>query len=494
MLFNSFGFTIFFPIVCVTYFLIPHKYRHIWLLVASYFFYMQWSVKYVILLLLSTVITYASGILIQKSCTPKHKKTCVAVSFISNLSILFLFKYCDWVIMELNKLIELVGNNTNVSFSTLNFVLPVGISFYTFQALSYTVDVYRGDVEAEYDFFKYALFVSFFPQLVAGPIEKSKNLLSQIYEHHEFNYDRMIRGLLLMLYGYFQKLMIADRAAVFIDKVFDEIDTMEGTYIVVASVLFAIQIYCDFAGYTNIAVGAAEVMGYRLTDNFKSPYFSDSVAMFWRNWHISLSDWFKDYLYIPLGGNRKGRFRKYINIMIVFLASGLWHGASTTFVIWGGLNGLYQVVGDITKDAKQKLFNIIHVRTNTYGYKFMSKVITFILIDISWVFFRGASIGVHGVFNAFVRMITDFNVRNILNGRMYEIALSHDNFMILTISIIILFIVDYYKIKGIVIRDILMKEDIWVRWPIYIVCIIAILVFGVWGPAYDAASFIYFQF
>lgn len=343
MLFNSYNFLIFFPIVVLIYFLIPHKIRYIWLLIASYYFYMCWNAKYALILLFSTVITYASGLLITRANKiiddknkVKWKKIFVTLSFVINLSILFIFKYFGFAVENINKI--LTNLNMNILNPSFDVVLPVGISFYIFQALSYTVDVYREDVKAEKNFLKYALFVSFFPQLVAGPIERSKNLLNQMNEKHYFDAQRVKDGLLLMIWGGFQKIVIADRVAIVVNTVFNNYPQYEGMYIIVAAILFAFQIYCDFSGYSIIAMGAAKVMGFKLMENFNCPYFSQSVGEFWRRWHISLSTWFRDYLYIPLGGNRKGKLRKYINLMIVFIVSGLWHGANWSFVIWGALN------------------------------------------------------------------------------------------------------------------------------------------------------------
>lgn len=343
MLFNSYNFLIFFPIVTLIYYLIPQKIKYIWLLLASYYFYMCWNAKYVLILLFSTTITYVSGLLITRAnkCKEEHKKIkmkkiFVALSFIINLAILFLFKYFDFAIDNVNRVLSHFSMQIiNPSFDV---ILPVGISFYIFQALSYTVDVYRNDVKAEKNFLKYALFVSFFPQLVAGPIERSKNLLKQVHEKHYFDGQRVKDGLLLMIWGGFQKIVIADRVAIVVDTVFNNFPQYGGMYIVVAAILFAFQIYCDFSGYSIIAIGAAKVMGFELMENFNAPYMSMSVAEFWRRWHISLSSWFRDYLYIPLGGNRKGKLRKYINLMIVFIVSGLWHGAQWSFIVWGALN------------------------------------------------------------------------------------------------------------------------------------------------------------
>ena len=347
MLFNSYGFIVFFPIVVIVYFLLPKRISYLWLLAASYYFYMGWNAKYALLLLASTIITYVCGVLIQW-LNDRHpdkistKKWVVAGSFILNLAILFFFKYFNFTIESINAVLShtsLPAVNTS-----LDVLLPVGISFYTFQALGYTMDVYRGEIEAERNFFRYALFVSFFPQLVAGPIERSKNLLTQLRNPKPFSYERMCDGVMLMIWGYFLKLVIADRISIFVDNAYANVGVYDGKYLLIASMLFAIQIYCDFAGYSTIAIGAAEVMGFQLMDNFNCPYLSQSVAEFWRRWHISLSTWFRDYVYIPLGGNRCSRLRHIFNILVVWTLTGLWHGASWNFVFWGAYYGVLLVL------------------------------------------------------------------------------------------------------------------------------------------------------
>ena len=318
MLFNSIDFLIFFPIVVLLFFIIPCKLRYIWLLISSYFFYMSWNPKYAILMALSTAITYESGILIEKCSLRGNanlKKLCVAASLISNLGILSVFKYTDFVMNNINRILRYFG--MEIIERRLDLLLPVGISFYTFQALSYTLDVYKGRVKAERNIFKYALFVSFFPQLVAGPIERSKNLLSQI-QHMDriqvWDFARIRDGFFLMMWGFFQKLVIADRASLLVDTVMNHYQNYGFIEIALASVLFAFQIYCDFGGYSDIARGAAMVMGFKLMKNFRQPYLSGNIRDFWRRWHISLTSWFTDYLYIPLGGSQKSMVRKEANL------------------------------------------------------------------------------------------------------------------------------------------------------------------------------------
>ncbi len=342
MVFNSIHFMIFFPIVVLGYFLITHKYRWIWLLAASLYFYMSWNPKFVILILTTIIITYLSGIGISKADKEKKllkKKMFAIFSVVSNLTILFFFKYFDFVIDSINYLLGMI--NLKLLTPSFDVLLPVGISFYTFQALSYTIDVYRKEnFKVERHLGKYALFVTFFPQLVAGPIERSENLISQFYEEHYFDYQRVKSGLLLMLWGLFEKIVIADRTAIIVNQVYNNLEQYTGFEIVVATIFFAVQVYCDFCGYSDIAIGAARVMGFHLMTNFRQPYFSQSIKEFWRRWHISLSSWLKDYVYIPLGGSRCSRVKKYRNLMITFLVSGLWHGANWTYVAWGGSWGL----------------------------------------------------------------------------------------------------------------------------------------------------------
>ena len=498
MLFNTMDFIVFFPIVAFIYFVIPQKIKHIWLLLASYYFYMCWNAKYALLLLFSTAITYISGLLIDfidhkdwdNTKIEKYKKFCVAGSFGINLMILFLYKYFDFFIENINKL--LIHFNMEIIDPGFSLLLPVGISFYIFQALSYTMDVYRKDIYAEKNFLRYALFVSFFPQLVAGPIERSKNLLRQMNKMHQFDYTRMRDGLLIVLAGYFQKLVIADRVAIFIDTIYGNITSYQGLYLVVASVLFAVQIYCDFSGYSLIAIGTAKIMGFTLMDNFQCPYMARSVSDFWRRWHISLTSWFRDYLYIPLGGNRKGTTRKYLNIMIVFLVSGLWHGAEWTFIIWGGLNGLFQVIGSLLKPVKEKVAQIFHINTNSMGHHILQIVVTFILVDITWIFFRADNL--KSALQVFEGIFSIWNPWIFFDGSLYTLGLSQKQFQVLIISIGILAVSDILVSRKVDLLAIITKQDLWFRWLFYIVGIMFVLIFGVWGAGYAAEAFVYFQF
>ena len=498
MLFNSLQFLMFFPVAVLLYYLLPNRFRYIWLLVCSYFFYMCWNVKYIILLIASTIVTYLSGLLIEKvknntlptDKTSSKAKWIVAGSFTLNLTLLGVFKYFNFFMENLQKFFNLM----NIEFQTPKFslLLPVGISFYVFQALGYTMDVYRGEVKAEKNFLKYAVFVSFFPQLVAGPIERTKNLLSQFDEEHKFNFDEVKSNLLLMAWGFFIKMVIADRIAIFVDAVYGNYTLYDGWYIVVASILFAFQIYCDFAGYSIIAMGAAGVMGFRLMENFRSPYCAVSVKDFWSRWHISLTSWFRDYLYIPLGGNRKGKVRKYLNQIIVFCVSGLWHGAMWSYVIWGGLNGLFLVIGEATYSIRTKMKKRMCLKQTASSNKILSALLTFLLVDFSWIFFRAS--GTKEALYIIRSMCEADNFEIFLNGSLYGLGLDQRNFVVMLLSILLLIIVDVLHTKEIHIRTWITQQNLWCRWLIYIGLIEAILVFGIWGVGYDKASFIYFQF
>lgn len=498
MLFNSLQFLLFLPIVAVLYFAIPKKVRYIWLLLASYFFYMCWNAKYALLMLFSTAVTYLGGLGIdyfgKRQWDEKKiqiaKKLCVALSFILNLAVLVFFKYSNFLLDNVQKVFLAVNISLNVP--TFDIILPVGISFYTFQALSYTMDVYRNEIYAEKNFLRYALFVSFFPQLVAGPIERSKNLLKQLAVPSKFSYKNFLEGLLLMLWGYFMKVVLADRIAIFVDTVYGDFGNFGGWYLIVATVLFAFQIYCDFGGYSVIAMGAAKILGIDLMENFNAPYLARSTSEFWRRWHISLSTWFRDYLYIPLGGNRKGKLRKYFNLQTVFLVSGLWHGANWSYVIWGGLNGLWQIIGEVFKPVRMKLTSTLRLNRESFSHKLLQMLITFVLIDFTWIFFRADRF--MDALQIIVSMVQNWNPWVLFDNSIYNCGLDQKDFSVMLISLGILLSADIAKYKGVCIRKKIMEQNSWFQYVVVAVVFAAILVFGIYGSAYDAASFIYFQF
>lgn len=505
MLFNSMDFLIFFPIVIAVYFVIPRKTRYIWLLITSYYFYMSWNPKYAILIAASTVITYACSLLIERATQrggEKGRKISLVSSLVLNLGILFVFKYANFLISTVSRLMSMAG--LTAIDRRLDILLPVGISFYTFQALSYTFDVYRGRINAERNLLKYALFVSFFPQLVAGPIERSENLLPQVQNADKinlWNFENIKNGFFLMVWGFFEKLVISDRAGLFVNNVINGYEAYGFAEISIAIILFAVQIYCDFGGYTHIAQGAARVMGFNLMDNFKQPYFAETIKDFWRRWHISLTSWFTDYLYIPLGGNRHGIIRKYLNILIVFGVSGLWHGAGWNYVIWGLLHAVYQIVGDAKKIIINKVrakcrYGFNNIMTTEKGEKVVEasistkirhRITTFLLVDFAWIFFVCDSTK-HAL--AVIRqMFVHFKTTNLL-----ESGLCQGDWNFLFFGILVLLLVDHIHETGGSVLELLSRQELWFRWLVYFILIWSVILFGIYGIAYDSSTFIYFQF
>lgn len=394
MLFNSVQFLVFFAVICMACFFTTINIAaamQVLLLAASLYFYASWNPFYLVLILFSVVITWQSGLLMEKY--PSKKKLVLISSLIINLAILFFFKYFNFFSDLVNRAGHIIGIGRILpGFSVL---LPVGISFYTFQALGYSIDVYKGTVNAEQNLLTYALFVTFFPQLAAGPIERSINLLPQFKTVHKFEYNRTVEGLLLATWGMFKKVFIADRLAVYVNLIYGNISGSSGIALLTATVFFAFQILCDFSGYSDIAIGIAKVLGFDLMRNFRHPYFSRTITEFWRRWHISLSTWFKDYVYIPLGGNRVRIPRWYFNLFITFLISGLWHGAALHFVAWGALHGFYQIAGHFTKPIRIKLLKKSGIATDDYvkqWWKCVQIIFTFSLVCISWIFFRAPGI------------------------------------------------------------------------------------------------------
>ncbi|MBR6090616.1 MAG: MBOAT family protein [Anaerolineaceae bacterium] len=495
MLFNSLHFLLFFPLVVGIYFLIPRKVRWVWLLAASYYYYMSWNAKYALLLAGSTAITWLSGLLIA-GCGEKPngdglKKWVVAFSFLSNLAILFVFKYFHFGLSVLNRILRLL--HISAVRSSFSVLLPVGISFYILQALSYTMDVYRGKVKVEKNPLKYALFVSFFPQLVAGPIERSQDLLPQILVPHDFDFDRVKRGLWLMLWGYFQKLVIADRLALFVNTVYgDPANYLHGGVVnLTALIFFAFQTYTDFAGYSNLALGAAEVLGFRLTTNFVRPFFSVNITEFWIRWHVSLSRWFVNYLYIPLGGNRVGTFRKYVNVLIVFLASGLWHGADWTFLVWGGLNGCISIVERLLTPLWRSFRSVLKFDDRSALMKCVQSAYVIFMFGLVQVFFRSETLTQA---MDFLRGMCRFDPHDLFNGKLLNYGMDPANFVITALSLLVLFAAAWFTRDGSSLRDKLEVQPLVLRWGVIIAAIAVVILFGVYGPGFDASQFIYFQF
>ncbi len=494
MLFNSTEFAIFFPIVTLLYFWLPHRWRVIHLLAASCIFYMAFVPHYLLVLAATIVIDYAAGIWIEDTTDPRRKKWYLAISIVSTCLILFFFKYFNFFSESARAIAAALG--IKYSSPLLEIVLPIGLSFHTFQSLSYVIEVYRGHQKAERDFWVYSLYVMFYPQLVAGPIERPQNLLHQFHAPKEFELGRVTCGLKMMAWGLFKKVVIADRISPLVDHVYSQPHGQEGLPFLIATVLFAVQIYCDFSGYSEMAIGMAQVMGFRLMTNFDRPYAAQSVAEFWRRWHISLSTWFKDYVFVPLGGSRGSLWQTAINLMITFLLSGLWHGAKWTFLVWGGLNGLLLVCELLFKrTASARPSN-----GTAIGWVSQLRVLrTFCLICLGWIFFRSANLedglyitmhlfdGASQVFTQNPAVWWDQIGEGTLLG--FDLGVTANSLWLSVGLIGLLFLVER-QMDPESIRAMWVEHPWWVRWPAYFGLVYGTLFLAV----FQKSQFIYFQF
>lgn len=469
MIYSFLYFTLFLLMVLGIYYVVPVKLRHVWLLLTSYVFCLTYGERSLLILLCSTLVSYLFGNLLDKvkRAYPKGKRTLI----------------CLWCGIAFCVFTLLFGKiNQNSLFA------GVGISFYLLQQIGYLVDIYRGKIRAEKRLIRYALFVAFFPKLVSGPIERSDNLLKQINDTFEnpFDYDEVKGGLMLMLWGYFQKIIIADSISFLVANVYDHWEGYAGGTLCLASIAFAFQLYADFAGYTNIAMGAAQALGFHLQKNFEQPYLSVSVKEFWRRWHISLSFWLRDYIYIPLGGSRKGTFRRYINLMITFTVSGLWHGIGLNFVAWGMLHGLFQV-GESICSKFQRTSGKRAIWRNI-----IKRIRVFILVDFAWIFFRAS--GLKTALNIINKMIFGFAADGIIRDIGLSLHLDIVQIIIGILSIILLLITDVLHEKDISVRKIISGKPIVVRWICYMSIVLLLALVGVrrWGM--EASNFIYMKF
>lgn len=479
MLFNSLEFAVFLIIVFAVFWVLPEKVRPFILMISSFYFYMRWKAVYLLLIIAIILISYLCALGIErcrkKDGSRKMQKLYVALNCAGCLGLLFYFKYFNFISESINAFMQ----RFNISGGALliDVILPVGISFYTFQAVGYVVDVYRGDTKAEKDLIIYAAFVSFFPQLVAGPIERSTNLLPQIKKAHSFDYKEATYGLKLMAWGYYKKLVIADVLVAYIDRLYGDIHAHTGIDLIIGAVFFSIMIYCDFSGYSDIAIGTARLFNIKLMKNFDSPFFSKSVEECWRRWHISLSGWFRDYLYIPLGGGRKGTVRKYINWLIVFAASGLWHGAAWHFVIWGTSQGVFQIIENILKRPLKKF------RENKVG-AVVATVITFSLFTLSCIFFRAQSVS--DALYSLGHLFEGFGSLSYFRNNLDLWLLPS---IVIAFSILLLAVYDFASLKTDVIAWVGERPKA-VRYAIYALLLLIIMLF----KASSKSEFVYFQF
>jgi len=488
MLFNSIEFLLFFPIVTILYFLLPHRFRWFHLLAASCIFYMYFIPIYILILFFTIIIDYIAGIMIENAAG-KRRKLFLVMSIVANVGVLSFFKYYNFFINNVDSFFHLV--NAGTRFPLLKIILPIGLSFHTFQAMSYTIEVYRGNQKAERHFGIYALYVMFYPQLVAGPIERPQNLLHQFHERHYVDYDNVIGGLRLILWGMIKKVVIADRLSPVVDSFYNNPYNNSGIGLAIATVLFAFEIFCDFSGYSDIAIGAARVMGFKLMTNFNKPYHSRSVSEFWKRWHISLSTWFKDYLYISLGGNRVSIPRMYFNLFFVFLVSGFWHGANWTFLIWGALHGFYLIFALYTREGRKKLNNFLGLSKIHWLNNFIDVTTTFVLVTFAWLFFRAKNVKdafyiVKRIFNIPFELLQIYHTKKIgfLNLPGLKNTILPCFALIICLELAHIIQVRYR------LQETFNKKPIVLRWALYYLGIAALFFLGV----YENRQFIYFQF
>lgn len=499
MLFNSGKFLIFFPIAVTVYFILPKKLKKIWLLACSYCFYMAWNPAYILLLIASTLVTYFSAMSIDKYRSRDDKKAgknVLVLCSVINIGLLIYFKYTGFIAYLTDRFITGVLHYHPVLTGIIpDIVLPVGISFYTFQALGYTIDVYRGNIDAEHSIIDYALFVSFFPQLVAGPIERSGSLLPQIRDIGNkkiLDYDRIMNGLILMVWGFFMKVVIADRLSIIVDAVFDDQFSYGASLRILAAVAFSLQIYCDFAGYSTIAIGAARIMGITLMENFNTPYFSGNIREFWSRWHISLSTWFRDYLYFPMGGSRCSAIRNSFNLMVTFLVSGLWHGAAAKYVIWGGLNGGLQILSRTLKPIRARLFKESQTGGNPL-LKFAGIIFNFAVVTLTWVFFRANSLRL--AVEYIVHTVTRPDYMQFFKEHTYRSIISDRDLIITAAAVFILFIASLIRYKKGVTLDLWLASKTYpIRAAVIMFLLFYIIIFGQYGEDVYSKPFVYFQF
>lgn len=457
------------------------------LLTASCAFYMAFIPQYIIILLATVLVDYVAGIYIEKTAG-KKRKLFLVMSIVANIGVLGFFKYFNFFNENIAYLAQAI--HWNYPVSALQIILPIGLSFHTFQAMSYTIEVYRGKQKAEKHLGIYALYVMFYPQLVAGPIERPQNLIHQFYEDHKFEYQRVVDGLLLMGWGMFKKVVIADRLAILVNQVYGSPLDYAGLPLIIATIFFAFQIYCDFSGYSDIAIGAAKVMGFKLMTNFDRPYSSRSIGEFWKRWHISLSTWFKDYVYFSMGGSKVSKWRWSFNVLVVFLISGLWHGANWTYIVWGALNGFYMIFSNGTAGSRKKFVEIVKIQKFPTLYKIIQVGITFGLVSFSWIFFRAQNMQeafyiVSNLFNNLSNVLSLGGLKASISGFGFD----RYDYLIAIISILIMEIVQKLQ-RNESVSELFTKQKMWIRWPAYYALVFAIILFGVFGQS----DFIYFQF
>lgn len=484
MLFNSYPFLVFFIVVTSLYFIFPYNKRWLLLLLSSCYFYMAFVPVYILILGFTIAVDYCAGIWIENA-QGKQQKLFLILSLVANIGVLVFFKYFNFFNLNLTYLLQGFGVHNQLPY--LSVLLPIGLSFHTFQAMSYTIEVYRGNHKAERHFGIYALYVMFYPQLVAGPIERPQNILYQFREKHDFNYNLVTSGLKLAAWGLFKKVVIADRLSIVVDSVYNHPQSFNSLSLVLATVFFAFQIFCDFSGYSDMAIGIARVMGFKLMTNFNKPYQAKSLHEFWQRWHISLSTWFRDYLYISLGGNRVSIPRWYFNLFIVFLISGLWHGANWTYVIWGALHGFYLIFALVTQGFREKINKLFLLDK----IPFLATLTTFLLVTFAWIFFRAGNVNIafyitKHIFTGIPDVVKSFAHHLPI---IQDVGLNNKEMGLSILLILFLELVQYLQIKTNFVQN-LSQKPVYIRWAAYYILLILIVVFG----EFSHRQFIYFQF
>ncbi|MFZ2540130.1 MAG: MBOAT family O-acyltransferase [Oscillospiraceae bacterium] len=498
----SLYFIAFFIILSVVYYCIPKKFQWLLLLTGSLVFYLSSDIKFFVFLLMSITTTFFAAKIIHKlnkkitinensNCKKfvRQKRLVMIGTLLLNVGTLAFLKFFNYFTIMTSKLFSILGFDFNIEM--FNLILPLGISFYTLQVIGYCIDVYRGKYKPQNNFAKYMLFVSFFPQILQGPIARYDALGDQLFAKHKFDYVQIKFGLQLMLWGYFKKMVIADRAAILVNEVFGNSPKYSGIVIIVASIFYALQLYTDFSGCVDIVTGGAQVLGIKLAPNFNKPYFATSIQDFWHRWHISLSLWLKDYLYIPLGGSRKGKFRKYLNIMVVFFVSGLWHGTGLHYIAWGILHGGYQVCGAVFMPLRQKTIKLFKIDINTFSHKLFKTLFTFLLVDFAWVFFRADSLTI--ALKMIKSIARPYQQSTPILETLHSLGLNTANFNLLIVCVLMLILISYLQTKFFI-REKLAKQNLWFRWLIYFGALTAVIIFGIYGPGFDSNQFIYLHF
>lgn len=482
MSFTSIYFVIFVLMTGFVYYLFPKKFRFVVLAIANTVFYFILSKWMIVLLALITLISYAGGRFAKK-------KNVTAISVISLVGFLAIFKYLNFIEKIITDIVPALGGL--LSEKVLAVLVPIGLSFYVFEAISYVVDCKKDEANTEKNILLLYTYLSLFMTVSSGPIERSNRIICQLRNPDTPEYDHVRKALLLILWGAMLKMVMANRLDIFVTYVYGNLGKVSGTITRLATIFYSFEIYCDFAGYSCIAIGVGQLLGIQICDNFKSPYLSKSIAEFWRRWHISLSQWLRDYVYIPLGGNRKGQKRKLVNLFIVFLISGIWHGGTWAFVVWGVLHGLYQIAGIVLTPLREKVSSKLDLQNNEQLYSVIKVLFTFFLVNFAWIFFKADSFT-----HAFeiIKGCTKISPWALFDGSIYAAGLGKADILVLFACLIVLIYTDIANYRDISIREKLLKQPLVLRWLVYIFAIIFVIFCGVWGPGYDAGNFIYMGF